>query len=76
MLWPIANNLEISLMGYQETIDMTNLILGQVARVSLWQDTPEVVFWGEGRELGGHCTQDGFFYMHQLLFVFIMVFGQ
>ena len=56
--WVIADGLGVNPKADPETIAI--LILGQVARPSLCQGTPRVIF---DRELGGHCTHDGF-YMH------------
>ena len=43
MPWPVANSVEIFPKGFPEKIDMMNLIFGQVANLSLWQDIPEVM---------------------------------
>ena len=55
-----------------ETIGLAILILGQVAKPSPCQGTPRGIF---DRELGGHCTHDGF-YMHQVPLAYMVIFGQ
>ena len=58
--WAIADGLGVDPKADPETIGLAILILGQVARPSLCQGTPRGII---DRELGGHCTHDGF-YMH------------
>ena len=60
--WAFADGLWVNPKAELKTIGLAILILGQVERPSLCQGTPRAIF---DRELGGHCTHDGF-YMHQV----------
>ena len=66
--WAFADGLGVN----QKAIILAILILGRVARPSLCQDTSRGII---DRELGGHCTHDGF-YMHQVPLAYMVVFGQ
>ena len=70
--WAFADGLGVNQKADPETSGLTILILRQVARPSLCQVTPRGII---GRELGGHCTHDGF-YMHQVPLAYMVVFGQ
>ena len=59
--WAFTDGLRINPKADPETIGLAILILREVARPSLCQGTPRSII---DRELGGHCTQDGF-YVHQ-----------
>ena len=67
-----ADGLGVNPKVDSETIGLAILILRQVARPSLCQGTPRDIF---DRELGGHCTHNGF-YMHQVPLAFMVVFSQ
>ena len=58
--WAFANGLGVNLKIDPEAIGLAILFLKQVVRPSLCQGTPIGIF---DRELGRHCTYNGF-YMH------------
>ena len=66
--WAIADGLGVNPKADPETIGLAILILGLVAKPSL---CPGIF----DRELGGHCTHDGFC-MHLVLLAYMVVFGQ
>ena len=70
--WTFADGLGVNPKADPETIGLAISILGQVARPSLCQFPPRGII---DRELGGHCTHDGF-YMHQVPLAYMVVFGQ
>ena len=70
--WVFADGLGVNSKADLETINLAILILRQVAKPSLCQGIPRGIF---DRELGGHCTHDGFC-MHRVPLAYIVVFGQ
>ena len=69
--WAFAHGLGVNQKDDPETIGLAILILRHVARKSLCQGTIRGIF---DRELGGHCTHDGY-YMHQVPLAYMTVFG-
>ena len=66
--WAFSDGLGVKPKADPETIGLAILILGQVARPSLWQDISRRII---DRELGEHFNHDGF-YMHQVPLAYIM----
>ena len=70
--WTFANDLGVNQKADPEKIGLPISILRHVARPSFCQGTPRGII---DRELGGHCTHDGF-YMHQAPLAYMVVFSQ
>ena len=70
--WAFVDGLGVNSKADPKIIGLAILILRQVARSSYCQGTPRGII---DRELGGHCTHDGF-YMHQVPLAYMVVFGQ
>ena len=69
-LWTFANGLGVKPKADLEAIDLAILILRQEARPSLCRGTTRGII---DRELGGHCTYDGF-YKYQVPLMYKAVF--